>query len=59
MAVDHGIDYLIVAVDEEQAELAWLRHMAVMSLNYKVMVKEYRPVPALVGKTYLDPRWLG
>ncbi len=59
MAVDHGIDYLIVAVDAEQAELAWLRHMAVMSLNYKVMVKEYRPVPALVGKTYLDPRWLG
>jgi hypothetical protein len=59
MAVDHGIDYLIVAVDAEQAELAWLRRMAIMSLNYKVMVKEYQPAPALVGKTYLDPRWLG
>jgi len=59
MAVDHGVDYLIVAVDAEQAELAWLRRMAVMSLNYKVMVKEYRSVPALAGKTYLDPRWLG
>ncbi len=59
MAVDHGVDYLIVAVDAEQAELAWLRRMSVMSLNYKVMVKEYRPVPALVGKTYFDPRWLG
>jgi len=59
MAVDHGIDYLIVAVDAEQAELAWLRRMAVMSLDYKVMVKEYQPVPALAGKTYLDPRWLG
>ena len=59
MAVDHGIDYLIVAVDAEQAELAWLRRMAIMSLNYKVMIKEYQPAPALVGKTYLDPRWLG
>lgn len=59
MAVDHGIDYLIIAADAEQTELAWLRRMAIMSLRYKVMVKEYRPVPALAGNTYLDPRWLG
>ncbi len=59
MAIDHGVDYLIVAVDAEQPELAWLRRGAVTSLNYKVMVKEYNPVPSLVGKSYLDPRWLG
>jgi len=59
MAIDHGVDYLIVGVDAEQAELAWLRRTAIMSLNYKVMVKEYQKVPALIGKTYLDPRWLG
>lgn len=59
MALDHGVDYLIVAVDADQPELAWLRRSAVTSLNYKVMVKEYQPVPALAGKSYLDPRWLG
>ncbi|MEA4882411.1 MAG: hypothetical protein VB144_01905 [Clostridia bacterium] len=59
MALEHKVDHLIVATDDEEPELAWLRRASILPLSYNIMVKEYRPVPGLAGKTYLDPRYLG
>ncbi len=54
-----GVDFLIITVDAEEDELRWLRRRCLMPLDYKLMVKEYNPVPEFFGKTYFDPRYLG
>lgn len=59
LALEHGVDYLIIAVDAGEEELQWIRRSCIMPLKYRVMVKEYSPVPELAGKTYFDPRYLG
>lgn len=59
LALENGVDYLIITVDAGEEELQWIRRSCIMPLNYRVMVKEYSPVPELAGKTYFDPRYLG
>lgn len=59
LALEHGVDFLIITVDAEEEELRWLRRRCLMPLDYKLMVKEYNPVPEFFGKTYFDPRYLG
>ena len=50
LALEHGVDYLIIAVDAGEEELQWIRRSCIMPLKYRVMVKEYSPVPGLQAK---------
>ncbi|MCR4425360.1 MAG: hypothetical protein NUW23_04110, partial [Firmicutes bacterium] len=58
MALERGIDYVVVVMDGQEPELAWLKRASIMPLGYNLFVKEYQPVPALEGKTYYDVRYL-
>lgn len=56
LALENGVDFLILSASEGEADLAAGGRGSLATLHYMLSVKEYRPVPEISHKTFLDIR---
>ena len=56
LALENGVDFLIMSASEGEPELAAGGRGSLATLHYSLVIKEYRPVPEISTKTFLDIR---
>ncbi|MGE5549459.1 MAG: N-acetyltransferase family protein [Bacteroidota bacterium] len=56
LALEHGVDFLIVSASAGEPELAPAGRGALVRLKYDLVIKEYEPVPEISDRFFLDIR---